>query len=550
MRRREFLTKTGLGVAGLTTLDFVRHFHHNGLPETGKAFAMAEDKAAEAEEPRFLIYWYVEGGWMGYSMFNPLVTANNLVKRLPNPTDERYRVKNFGDPQHKISQDGDITYGYLAEAGKPLFEDMAILSSMHTGTFHSGERLKAHMGSYRLRLPSDREDDERDVIQAFCEAVGRPYLLPNIGWFRWLADGELNEAQYTGRKGFYYGLGPAWAHTIYAGPPAKLRRLLSGMYDVSHNVVNREVSRFLDDVNRQLTRDDSLEVVKSYNAARQIYQRLNAGGAGLDPIMLSKLFRDPDLRARFKVQPGDELITYRGVNGNKARSKFIPNSNVQAMMAYELIRAGLSCGFWIESRAIRGYDSHRSRARLWNKKGEPIGQTDQTTGLKRDLWDPLVTLVDLLKNTQYKNTGKSLYDLTTIVLTSEFGRTINGDVDGILKNPKLSDEEKKKMVTGQDICQHWKVTSAAFLGGNVRGHTQFGRVGTKSMTAIPLLPDGSLDPHYDAVTGELLPGKEDTPGARIPNHGDVYATALSLAGLNPKGRGRNDRPPLDFICKA
>jgi len=34
------------------------------------------------------------------------------------------------------------------------------------------------------------------------------------------------------------------------------------------------------------------------------------------------------------VKPEDELITYTSVNGNKARTKFAPRTNVQAMMAY------------------------------------------------------------------------------------------------------------------------------------------------------------------------------------------------------------------------
>ncbi len=64
----------------------------------------------------------------------------------------------------------------------------------------------------------------------------------------------------------------------------------------------------------------------------------------------------PELRERFKVKPEDELITYRSVNGNKARTKFCPNANVQAMMTYELLRAGLTCAFWIETRDIRRFD--------------------------------------------------------------------------------------------------------------------------------------------------------------------------------------------------
>jgi hypothetical protein len=220
------------------------------------------------------------------------------------------------------------------------------------------------------------------------------------------------------------------------------------------------------------------------------------------------------------------------------------------MMTYELMRAGLSCAFWIESRDIRKYDSHRNRRGLWESDGRtPRGQTDQTQWMKEDLWDPLITLVELLKTTPYKNTGKSLWDLTTIVLTSEFGRTIHGDVDGIQKM-SASDAEKQKQIDGQDICQHWKVTSAVFLGGKVKGNTQWGAIGEKTLLAIPLLPDGTMDPAYDPLNGTLIPGRTPSEQGSIPNHGDVYATALYLADIDPKGRGRNDRGPLKFIKKT
>ncbi len=68
--------------------------------------------------------------------------------------------------------------------------------------------------------------------------------------------------------------------------------------------------------------------------------------------------------------------------------------------------------------------------------------------------------------------------------------------------------------------------------------------------AIPILPDGSLDPAYDPATGKLRDGREKNEKSFIPNHGDVYATALHLSDISPKGRGRNDRPPLTFVRRA
>ncbi|MBI2926526.1 MAG: DUF1501 domain-containing protein [Verrucomicrobia bacterium] len=548
--RRSFLRHVGVTAAGLTAVDFLGYFARAGLPKEDQTATLAKQATESNANPHFLIYWYLEGGWLSYDMFSPVATANNLVQRLKEISQERYRVAKFGEENYGIYNYGNIRYGYLAEPGKDLFADMAVLSSMHTGSFHSGDRLKCHLGDYNFKLTDDRQEDERSVMQAFAEVYGQPYVLPNLSWHWWLSDGELNEVQYTGRKGYYHALGPPHAHTIYAGTPAKLKKFLLQMQADSGDTVNRQIQKFLDGAHDEFLKDDNLEAVKSYHSARQIYLQLAARGMKLDRSMLLKLFNDPALKDEFGVKPTDELITYRSVNGNKARSKFSPNTNVQAMMTYELMRAGLACAFFIESRDIRRFDTHKNRKALWEAdRKTPIGQTDQTTMMKQDLWDPLHALVKRLKETPFADGKSSLYDYTTLVINSEFGRTIHGDVEGILKK-SISEEEKQKEIDGQDISQHWKVTSCAFLGGQVRGDSQFGRVGEKTLMAIPLMPDGGLDPAYDPVTGELLHGKEKDPKSSIPNHGDVYATALYLSGIDPKGRGRNQRGPLKFIRKG
>ena len=91
------------------------------MPATSaKAEEMVRAKSAEGTDPHFLVYWFVEGGWMGYDMFNPVTTPNNLVDRLQNISEERYRVLKFGEPGYGIYRHGNIRYGYLAEPGKDL----------------------------------------------------------------------------------------------------------------------------------------------------------------------------------------------------------------------------------------------------------------------------------------------------------------------------------------------------------------------------------------------------------------------------------------------
>jgi Protein of unknown function (DUF1501) len=547
--RRRFLKSLVATTAGLSCADFLSHFAAYGMPSEDKTSRLAKEVAQAHPDPHFLVYWYLEGGWCGYDMFNPVLTDNNVLHRLERISDERYRVLKWGEAGYGIETEGNIRFGYLAAPGRELFKDMAVLSSMHTGSGHSHDRLLVHMGHYRLKQTEERQDDERSVMQAFAEVYGQPYILPNLSWHWWLSDGELNEVQYTGRRGYYHALGPPYAHTIYAGTPAKLKTMLLRMAEEGDDRIGRRVEAFLDNAHREFLQDDNMAAVKSYHSARQLYQEMAARGRTLDRRQLLGLFEDPALREEFGVKPADELITYRSVNGNKARSKFSPNTNVQALMSYELMRAGLSCAFFVESRDVRRFDSHFSRKRLWKKDGTPVGMPDQTAMMKDDLWHPLLAFVRRLKSTEYQSSGRSFFDHTTLVVTSEFGRSIHGDVEGILKK-KISQEKKEDEIGGQDISAHWKVTSCAFLGGKVKGNSQFGAAGQKTLMAVPILPDGSLDPNYDPLTGELKPGRKPHPDSFIPNHGDVYATALDLSGIDPKGRGRNDRPAMKFIKRV
>jgi hypothetical protein len=550
--RRRFLGRSARQVVGaLTCADFLGYFLSHGLPAAGATQERRiRDKVAEADNPHYLIYWFMEGGWESYDMFSPVETPNNVIQRMDDPSQERYRVLHWGEPGYQIQTHGNIRYGYLADKGKDLFADMAVLSSMETGDFHSGDRLRAHMGSYDFEASNEREDDERSVMQAFCEVYGQPYVLPHVSWHYWLSDGELNEVQYTGRRGYYSNLGPPHANTVYGGTPANLRQMLARLQASSGDPVNQRIETFLGDVHQHIRADASLDVVKSYDSAWQMFLRMGRAGRSLDPNRIERLFTDPVLRAKFGVSPQDELISYNSINGNKARSKFSPKANVQALMTYEMLREGMGCGYWIETRDIRKFDSHFNRSSLWDgPKRTPHGQPDQTKMMAEDLWDPLHALVDSLKNTQYKNSGTSLFDHSNIVITSEFGRTIHGDVDAI-KAMKITEAEKQTMIDGQDISQHWKVTSAAFLGGSVKGNTQYGLVGQKNLLPIPLMPDGSLDTAYNLATGELKTGVQKSALSSVPDHGDVYATALYLSGINPQGRGRNSRGPLRYIKRA
>lgn len=554
MKRRQFLGSLAAG-STLSVVDWLGWFQRFGVPGTSKELGIAEAAAQAATEPHFLIYWFVEGGWDGYSMFNPVDTRNDATMVIPagelhpNPewSAQYYRPRDYGTGTNgPPATSGNITYGFLAQDGLPLFPDLAVVASHHGNAFHSGGRWDYHYGRYNAALANPRQSNERTVMQAFCEAYGQGYLMPHISWHRWLSDGELSIANYPEGTGYYERLGPAWAHTVYGRTPREMRTRLSQIGSLSANLRDARIRQFVDNLHDNFLRDRNGPSVRAFQSAVLTHRSL-VGAGGQIAVDPATMFTDAQLRTDFEVATDDEVTTATEVNGNPARSKNTPNTNVQAMMAYELMTKGLSCGFFIETRDIRGFDTHQSRNSCFNNRGQP----NQLRDMNQHLWRPLKALVNKLKATQYGNSGRSYWDHTTIVVCSEMGRTINGDVESILASAD-PDAAKYTQIMDQDICQHWPVSSAFLLGGTVQGNRQWGRVGTVTKDAIPIMPDGSLDPAFDPVTGELRSGQQKAANSFVTGPGHLYATALHLSGLDPdqlrqQGKGRNEAPPLRFI---
>lgn len=507
-------------------LDWLRFFRRNGVPGGARDLGIAQAAADTLPQAPFLVFWYLEGGWDGYSMFNPVATRNDAIGTSTFPTDQQlYRPTGVAlqNGLYPVQQTGAIRYGHLAASGSSLFPDMAIVSSHRVAASHSSGRLASHMGTYSYSQQAARKPDERTVLQAFCEVAGQSYLMPHISWHRWLSDGELAESSYPEGTGYYEKLGPEWAHTIYGGTPTAMRQRISQIAASAGGSRDAAIHAFVDNLHNNFLKDKNGESVKAFASAVEVHRTLASKGANLD---ITKLFTDTTLRSDFGIVADDEKTTATEVNGNPARSKNSPNTNVQALMAYELMTKGVSNAFWIESRQVRGFDDHSSRASTLQR----AGQVNQKTKIDSNLWTPLKAFVSKLKGTPYGGTGKSYFDHTTIVIASEMGRSMNGG--------------------DEDVCQHWSTGSVAFLGGNVKGNTQFGGVGTVSLDGIPILPDGTLDPAYDATTGSLRPGMTKDPKSFLTDVGNVYATALDLCGI-PKASqtGKNTGLPLAFVKK-
>ena len=212
---------------------------------------------------------------------------------------------------------------------------MSILSSALTGAGHTRDRFKAHYGQYTVDMKARREPDERTVLQAFCEEAGRPYLLPNLNWHRWLSDGELDIAAYPEGTGIYHALGPPWAHIIYPQTPKFTRGLIQQTLSMRTDERNHSVQRFLEQSRRSLLADRNSPELQSFASALDVYKRLTESGD--DSIDTRSMFLDPNLREEFRVDPADEEIHFELINQTLPRSKYTPNINVQAMMMFEMM---------------------------------------------------------------------------------------------------------------------------------------------------------------------------------------------------------------------
>ncbi len=207
-------------------------------------------------------------------------------------------------------------------------------------------------------------------MQAFCEAYGAGALLPHVSWHRWLSDGELSMPSYPEGTGYYEKLGPVHAHTLYGKTPSDLRNRLMSLGSVAQSQRSERIRQFTDNLQANLLQEKNGESVRAFASALTIHRALTAGGTvNINP---ATLFTDPALRTEFGVATADETTEAASINGNPARSKETPNTNVQALMTYEMMTKGLSIGFFIENRGLRLFDTHRDRRYIMSNQGQTI----------------------------------------------------------------------------------------------------------------------------------------------------------------------------------
>ena len=265
------------------------------------------------------------------------------------------------------------------------------------------------------------------------------------------------------------------------------------------------------------------------------------------------MFTDPALRSEFNIQPSDETTSAAvGQRQSRRARRRRPNTNVQAMMAYELMTKGLSIGFWIESRDMRGFDTPPRPRRV--PVQQPGARRTSCRQMRKDLW---ISAADARRRS---SRPRQYGDDRQVVLGLHHHRPRLGDgaddrrrrgSDPPVGRP--TDADKYSEIMDQDVCQHWQVSSVAFLGGTVQGNRQWGRVGTHDARGHP--PHARRHARPGVRPGDGRAEGRDRPRARTassPTAGHVYATALYLSGLDPdalraQGKGKNASPAMRFI---
>src|SRR5207253_10405002 len=142
-------------------------------------------------------------------------------------------------------------------------------------------------------------------------------------------------------------LGPVSAHTQYGKTPTDMRNRLMSLGSVSQSQRNQRIAQFTDNLQANLLAEKNGESVRAFASALTIHKALTDGTTlNINP---QAMFTDATLRTDFAVTTADETTEASSINGNPARSKETPNTNVQALMTYELMTKGLSNGFFIEN---------------------------------------------------------------------------------------------------------------------------------------------------------------------------------------------------------
>lgn len=429
----------GAGLLGLGSLGMGLH-----------RFPMA---LATGESDRYFIFCYFSGGWdivLGLDPRNPAVFTDDIVgdTRINTGYDRlRDNDREFDlDPRVQVSE--DMIFGpYIGDLALH-WQDLAVIRGMSMETLgHSGGRRRFITG----KSTSGNSVRGSAMTTHAARLLGRDNDIPNLA-----VDVESFNLDQ-----------PAYASALrVAGVPDLLQALRP-----ANTVLNEDAKRQI----AQLLAD-----VASCPAAQRsrLLREAEAARSGVDELIQAGLDAQFDFGAS---APGMEAIRDHygivGTGGNSLRS-----SEAQGALAVTAITSGVSrC---VTVRVAGGLDTHSGN---W--------ATDQGPRQQRG-FNVMARMIEDLKAREYRQTGSSWFDHTTIVGFSEFSRTsrINGN-------------------GGRD---HALTNASVVAGGNINGGKVIGR---------------SSDVGLAPFRTNLTTGEPDEEGGELIHPEHIHRALLLDAGI-------------------
>jgi uncharacterized protein (DUF1501 family) len=418
--RRSFLGAglLGLGAAGM------------GL----RGFPVA---LATGEGDRYFIFCYFSGGWdpiLTLDPRDPAVFTDDIVADTRiNVGYDRLRDQNrefSADP--RIQKSDDVIFGpYIGDIADH-WQDLVVVRGMSMETLaHSGGRRRFITG----KTTSGNSVRGSAATTHFATLLGRGDDIPNLA---------VNVESFNLDQ-------PAYASALRVAGVPDLLQALRPENTVLNDAAKRQIGQLLADM---ATCPDSQR--------SRLLREAEAARAGVEELVQAGLDAQFDFGA---TGPGmDAVRAHYGMTGTGNNA--LQSLEAQGALAVTAITSGVSrC---VTVRVAGGLDTHGSN---WATTQGP----NQQRG-----FNLMARMIEDLKAREYRQTGTSWFDHTTLVAFSEFSRTSRINEGG-----------------GRD---HALTGACLVAGGNIAGGRVIGRSSDVGLAPYPT----NLDTGLPDEEGELI----------------------------------------------
>ena len=423
-----------------------------GLGGLGLGLQRFPAALATGESDRYFIFCYFSGGWdpiLTLDPRDPAIFTDAVVG------DTRINVgydrlndndREFG-PDPRIQVSDDVIFGpYIGDLALH-WQDLAVVRGMSMETLgHSGGRRRFITG----RSTSGDSVRGSAATTHLAALLGRENDIPNLA---------VNVESFNLDQ-------PAYASALRVAGVPDLLQALRPENTVLNDDAKRQIAQLLADAASCPDAQRS-RMIREGEAAR----------AGVDELIQAGLDAQFDFGAS---EPGMEAIrAHYGIAGTGGDS--LRSVEAQGALAVTAVTAGVSrC---VSVRVAGGLDTHNGN---W--------ATNQGPRQERG-FNVIARMIEDLKAREYRQTGSSWFDHTTIVGFSEFSRTSRINESG-----------------GRD---HALTNACVVAGGNIAGGQVIGR---------------SSDVGLAPIATNLQTGRPDEAGELIhPEH--IHRALLLDAGI-------------------